>query len=762
MASRNIEPDVDHGWRERYRTTRLASERIAAPLSPEDCTAQSMPDASPVKWHLAHSSWFFETFLLDADNSAYAVFDPAYRFLFNSYYNGVGPQFARPDRGLLTRPGLAEILDYRAHVDQAMERWLDSRPSGHDALLALGIAHEQQHQELMLTDLKHLLFHNPALPVYIPDDGRNGAVHHHHARGWIGHAGGLSAIGADGPGFHFDNEGPRHPVWLEPFEIATRPVTNGEWLAFMADGGYHTADHWLADGWKQCRAQGWTAPLYWFERDGIWHQFTLHGVIPVDPEAPVCHISYFEADAFAAWAGCRLPTEAEWEIAAAAGGMDEAATAAPGMLQPTAAYGSRAGGVQWSGAVWQWTRSAYAPYPGFQPAAGAVGEYNGKFMSGQMVLRGGSCVTPGHHTRATYRNFFPPHVRWQFSGLRLARDSRNRRRGTAPALPRRIQMRRAAGAAALPDRNAIIDGLRAAPATLPFALLYDAAGCRMFEAITECAEYYPTRTEQAIFAAHLPAISGRIEALLGPVWQMVDLGAGDCAKAERLLPVLQPSHYVAVDVAGDFLEAALHRIATNGAGPELVGIEADFAHGFRLPADLADRPTLFFYPGSSIGNFTPRAAEQFLAGLGRGVQRAALLLGADLVKPAPVLEAAYDDALGLTAAFNRNMLRHANRVIGSDFDPAQWHHVARFDPAAARIEMHLEARSDVQVHWPGGERHFDKGDRILTEISAKWTPATLRDLIAAAGAAIEGLWTDEQQWFAVALARLDSVAPIRS
>lgn len=403
----------------RFAAVREASLRLAAPLSPEDCTIQSMPDASPVKWHLAYTTWFFETFVLAPHLPGYRPFDPAYRVLFNSYYNAVGDKHPRPERGMISRPGLREVLDYRRHVDAAMPRALAHAPRD---LVELGLNHEQQHQELILTDLKHLLSRNPQKPAYQKPWPLTPV--HPRERGWIAHPAGLYDIGHAGAGFHFDNEAPRHRVWLEGFSIATHPVTHGDFMDFIADGGYRRHELWLSAGWDLVQARGWQAPEYWERREGAWHTFTLHGMAPVDPNTPVCHVSFYEAEAFARWAGERLPTEAEWEVASR-GAPLEGNFLESGALHPLALREAPAGGspAQLFGDVWEWTRSDYGPYPGFRTAEGAVGEYNGKFMCGQYVLRGGSCATPQSHIRATYRNFFPPEARWQFSGLRLARDA---------------------------------------------------------------------------------------------------------------------------------------------------------------------------------------------------------------------------------------------------------------------------------------------------------------------------------------------------
>ena len=399
---------------ERYAAVRAATLALTAGLSAEDAQIQSMPDASPAKWHLAHTAWFFETFLLTG-TPGYAPFDPAFGYLFNSYYEAVGPRHARPARGLITRPSLDQVRAYRAHVDAAMMDLIASGAA--DAtLVTLGLNHEQQHQELILMDIKHAFSCNPLEPAF--RERKNGTAGAAQPLGCVNFEGGLRRIGHEGEGFAFDNEGPRHKVWLEPFALADRLVTSGDYLQFIADGGYTRPELWLSDGWAAVQRESWTAPLYWHEDEGGWSVFTLEGRRPVDPAEPVCHVSLYEADAYARWADARLPTEAEWEVAADAVDpfSDEIG------LHPRAAS-SGEGLRQMCGEVWQWTASAYLPYPGFTPATGAVGEYNGKFMSGQMVLRGSACVTPLGHARITYRNFFPPDARWAFSGIRLARDA---------------------------------------------------------------------------------------------------------------------------------------------------------------------------------------------------------------------------------------------------------------------------------------------------------------------------------------------------
>lgn len=406
----------------RYADVRAATERLCEPLTVEDHVIQSMPCCSPVKWHLAHTSWFFETFVLTPHLPGYRPFHPQFAVLFNSYYEAVGPRWPRPQRGLLSRPTIPEVMAYRAHVDRHMAQLL-RREYAHvlhaaAGTVVLGLHHEQQHQELILTDLKHAWSANPLHPVYRP---ALPAVGPRPAPAWVEFAEGLTWLGHDGSGFAFDNEAPRHRVFLQGFRLANRLTTNADYLAFIADGGYTRPELWLSDGWAACQAEGWTAPLYWQERAGAWQAVTLAGLRPFDPEEPVCHVSYYEADAFARWAGARLPTEAEWETAAAtvpvAGHFLEG-----NFFHPTAGLAPDDRGPlhQLAGDVWQWTASPYVGYPGYAPPTGALGEYNGKFMCNQFVLRGASCATPRSHARRTYRNFFPPDARWQFAGIRLA------------------------------------------------------------------------------------------------------------------------------------------------------------------------------------------------------------------------------------------------------------------------------------------------------------------------------------------------------
>ena len=716
---------------DRYRGLRQATLALTRSLTAEDQLAQSMPDASPTKWHLAHTTWFFETFLLTPHLPGYRVFDPRFGYLFNSYYEALGPRQPRPDRGLLTRPSLDDVIAYRAHVDHAMQGLLASAAPDLEALLDLGLAHEEQHQELILMDILHLFAQSPLAPAYAPPRGAPDA-HPGPPAGFVAFQGGLVEVGHAGPGFAFDNESPRHKVWLEPFELADRLVSNAEWLAFMADGGYRRPELWLSEGWATAQAEGWTAPFYWREaapdhNAGGWSAMTLHGLRPLDRAAPVCHVSFYEAEAYAAWAGARLPTEAEWEHAAQALPSDDT-TSGAGRLEPAVAA-SGPGLRQMAGDLWQWTRSAYAPYPGFHPAPGAVGEYNGKFMAGQFVLRGGACVTPAGHTRTSYRNFYQPQQRWMFSGLRLARD-----------------LATDAGASAdfLTD---VLEGLSKPQKAVPPKYFYDAEGSRLFEQICDLAEYYPTRTEIAL----LRRIAPEIAALISPGAALVEFGSGASVKTRVLLDAApQVAVYAPIDISRAALDDAAAAISRDYPNVLVAPLLEDFTRAISLPAAAHDRPVTGFFPGSTIGNFTPDEARAFLAGarhlLGPGAR---FLVGIDLVKPAAVLTQAYDDALGVTAAFNKNLLTRINRELGADFDPDAFVHRAVWNPAESRMEMHLDSLADQTVRVAGRSFRFAKGETLHTENSHKFTIDGFAALAKSAGWSLEQTWLSKAPAFAV-------------
>ncbi len=718
----------------RYLAVRARTLDLTMALSAEDQTVQSMSDASPTKWHQAHATWFFETFILARFDPGHAPYDPLFGYLFNSYYETVGARRPRPTRGLVTRPSLSEVRAYRRHVDEAMCRLL-SGPAGEDpelaGLLDLGLAHEEQHQELILMDILHLFAQTPGYPAYQASDPRVTALPP--PMGYVDVPGGVVEIGHDGAGFAFDNESPRHPTLIAPYRIADRLVTNGEWLAFIADGGYARPDLWLSDGWARVRDEGWASPLYW-ERgeDGAWSVMGLGGLHPLDPGAPLAHVSYFEADAYARWAGARLPTEVEWEHAAAGLPIPNAAHDPIG---PTPAEGERAGGPrQMFSALWQWTASAYAPYPGFAPGAGAVGEYNGKFMVSQQVLRGGCHATPPGHVRATYRNFFYPHQRWAFTGVRLAKD--------AP---------RALAPAPLNDgfRADVVAGLSASPKSLPSKYFYDEHGSALFEAICELDEYYPTRTETALLTNAAHDIAGYISDGAA----LIEFGSGSSVKTRLLLEAApQVAAYIPMDISDDALAPAAAAIRARFPAIEVAPLVGDFTRPIELPPAARGRPRTGFFPGSTIGNFPPDAAVEFLNTarrlLGHGAQ---FIIGIDLVKAEDVLVRAYDDPRGVTAAFNLNLLTRINRELGGTIDLTAFAHRAVWNAAESRMEMHLVSLKDQTLDIPGHRFSMAAGETIHTENSYKFTLKGFASLARQAGWRVGAQWVSPDPAFAVVL-----------
>ncbi|MBI1328634.1 MAG: L-histidine N(alpha)-methyltransferase [Alphaproteobacteria bacterium] len=718
---------------ERYLAVRAQTEMLAAPLSPEDQNLQSMPDASPVKWHRAHTTWFFETFLLKP-RADYAPFDPAYEYLFNSYYEAVGPRHPRPQRGLLSRPSASEVSAYRRHVDAAMSELLAEGDENLTGLIELGLNHEQQHQELLLTDILHAFAQSPLKPAWRARDIAPGRPPE--TLDYIRFDGGEVSIGHAGDGFAFDNEGPRHQVLLRPFAISNRLATNGEWLEFVEAGGYQQPQHWLADGWATVNAQGWRAPLYWSLHEGVWHQMTLAGLQPLDLAAPVAHVSYYEADAYARFRGKRLPTEFEWEHAANHCGQTANLFDAD-VLHPKATRAAKGVLAQMFGDVWEWTGSAYLPYPGFRASADAVGEYNGKFMINQMVLRGGSCITPEDHIRASYRNFFYPHMRWQFSGVRLADDA-PRVRARTGAVVRNTQMLRD-----------VWSGLAKPQKALSAKYFYDAEGSRLFEEITSLPEYYPTRTETAL----LKDIVSDLADAIAPGTALVEFGSGSSTKTRILLDnIAAIDAYVPLDINLGMAEAAAREFREAYPSLEIVPLGADFMREVALPVSLIERPLLGFFPGSTIGNLEKDDAVLFLRRaretLGDGGK---LLIGIDLVKDVNTLLSAYDDSQGVTAAFNKNVLARINRELGGDFDLDAFAHLAVWNAEGSRIEMHLVSLKAQTVTVSGRSFEFAEGETIHTENSHKYTIARFTEMAALAGWRIERRWTSEAPEFAVLL-----------
>lgn len=694
---------------DRYITVRRRTESLAGPLSPEDQSAQSMADASPTKWHRAHTTWFFETFLLTPFLPGYEVFDPAYSYLFNSYYEAVGPRQPRPQRGLLTRPSATEVGHFRAHVDTAMVELLDGALTSEIIeRLELGLAHEEQHQELILMDILHLFAQSPLSPAYLSTQPRTyvspGSLQ------FSRFPGGIIEIGAVGADFAFDNERPRHQVYLAPFRLADRLVSNGEWMAFIEAGGYLRIEFWLSDGWAQARAEGWEAPGYWRrEREG-WSTMTLQGRHPVDPHAPVVHVSYYEAVAFAAWSGYRLPTEFEWEAATNL----SAGTSTRQLFEE----------------AWQWTSSAYAPFPGFRPGPGALGEYNGKFMVNQMTLRGGSLATPPDHSRSTYRNFFHPASRWMFSGVRLADDDR-----ASEPTPENSFL------------DDVIAGLSANPKSLPSKYFYDEKGSKIFEAICELPEYYLTRTETALLSSIATDLASRIPEGAA----LIEFGSGASTKTRIVLDAApQVAMYVPIDISQSALSAATESLRETYPKLLVKPLVDDFTRAIDLPEGAKGHARVGFFPGSTIGNFAPEEAEKLLRRartlLGEG---ALFIVGADVAKSPDVLVPAYDDAQGITAAFNLNILAHINLALGGTFDPEAFVHRAVWNADESRIEMHLESRRDHLVMVGEHGFQFAAGETIHTENSYKYVPAVFEAIAGRGGWTVLDRWISANPTFAI-------------
>jgi dimethylhistidine N-methyltransferase len=731
---RESQPDsATSGALARYQLVRADTLSLAMALSAEDQAAQSMPDTSPTKWHQAHTTWFFETFILARFDADHAPFDPLFSYLFNSYYEAVGARWPRPARGLITRPSLSDVRAYRRHVDEAMARLLSGPAGGDDdlvALLDLGLAHEEQHQELILMDILHLFAGTPGHPAYRASAGVGAGQAS--AMGFVDFPGGVVEIGHDGEGFAFDNEGPRHRALLAPYRLADRLVTNGEWLAFIADNGYARPEFWLSDGWSRVQAEGWRHPIYWEQGDaGAWGEMSLGGLRPLDPHAPVAHVSYFEADAYARWAGKRLPTETEWEHAAASlapeGGFLDLDRLAPA---PASQADSQL--RQMFGELWQWTASAYAPYPGFAPGAGAVGEYNGKFMVSQMVLRGGCCATPEGHARASYRNFFYPHQRWMFSGVRLAEDAAPVSDEVTPGF-----------------RADVIAGLSKPQKSLSSKYFYDERGSALFEAICELTEYYPTRTETGLLREAAHHIAGYISDGAA----LIEYGSGASVKTRILLEAApQVAVYIPMDISEDALEPAAKAIRARFPAIEVAPLVGDFTQPLHLPPAAEGRPRTGFFPGSTIGNFDPDGAVAFLRNahllLGEGAQ---FIIGIDLVKAEDVLVRAYDDARGVTAAFNLNLLTRINRELGAEIDLASFAHRAVWNAAESRMEMHLVSLKDQTLHIAGHRFEMAAGETIHTENSYKFTLDGFAALAGRAGWRVGAQWVSPDPAFAVLL-----------
>ena len=726
-------PEADVTLRS-FHAVRDASCRLTADLTDADATAQSMADASPAKWHLAHATWFFESMVLVPHLPGYRRFDDRFNFLFNSYYETLGERHPRPARGLLTRPTLDTVYAYREHVDAGIDRLLSRAPSAEaSGLIDLGCHHEQQHQELLLTDILHLFAQNPLRPAFKAPEPLAVRARSDLPAQFLSFEAELVQIGHAGGGFAFDCEGPRHQAILTPYQLANRQVSNGEWLEFMRDGGYSNPLLWLAEGWDAVRTERWAAPLYWEAHEDVYWSMTLRGPQPVDLQAPVTHVSFFEAEAFARWAGKRLPTEAEWEHAASRAPR-EGNFADSGRLRPMPA--PAIGGMrQLFGDAWEWTRSPFQPYPGYSPASGAVGEYNGKFMSGQFVLRGGSCATPASHIRHTYRNFFPPTARWQFSGVRLAQD--------APA----ASFAQPTDKGSESFRRDVIAGLKLPQKRLPARWLYDDVGSEIFEEITRLPEYYPTRVETKILQEQATDIAQ----FCGANVTLLEYGAGAGIKTEILIRALcNPRLYIPIDIAGDFLDQTAVRFRERFPNLATRPVAADFCSDFMLPDWIPLPNRVAFFPGSTIGNLDSEEVAAFLRRVRTQVGPGGrAIIGADLRKSLDVLVPAYDDAAGVTARFNLNLLVRINRELGGNFSLRNFMHLAKWNETASAIEMHLVSRMAHSVTVAGNEFQFVAQESIHTESSRKYDATAFAQMARQHGWEATRVWTDAANRFAL-------------
>jgi len=753
-----------------YQKVRRTTERLCEPLCTEDFVIQSMPDVSPPKWHLGHTSWFFERVILQAFEPGYKQFHELYSFIFNSYYQSFGERLRRDARGALSRPTVKEVYAYRGSVDERLLALLVRADEGTfsqvSPLVELGLQHEQQHQELLITDIKHILGSNPLRPVYCTS-GKNGnsvGASETPAR-LLDVSGGIHVIGAPAEGFAWDNERPRHRVILEDFQLMNQPVSCGEYLDFIRDRGYQNALLWLSDGWDAVCREGWEAPLYWENNEGQWHIWTLSGLQTLNPYEPVSHVSFYEAAAFARWAEKRLPTEEEWEVAASLPGSHASGSFLEDRtFHPTRSlqYNRSDGFLQMLGNVWEWANSAYLPYPGYQRERGPLGEYNGKFMINQMVLRGGSCATPQSHIRRSYRNFFQCEKRWQFSGIRLP-VTREGRRSMTPSY--RV-LRDSDHADSFDERDAfaldVLVGLSSMPKSISSKYFYDARGSELFREICLLPEYYLTERELEILERQSAKILGAIGS--GPI-NLVELGAGFSQKTIALLDELIKAgiafQYVPIDISESAMTGLVKSLGELFPQLEVNGLVTDYFNGLKWLNRRYRQKNLVLFLGSSIGNFTYKNACFFLRNLWNCINHEDVaLIGFDMKKDIDLLLRAYNDAEGLTREFNLNLLQRINCELGGHFDLSKFRYFGTYNVSSGAMESYLvsQEKQTVSIDAIGRSFPFEPWEPLHTEYSYKYLASDIEQLATSTGFKVrchlhdsrhffvDSLWEVEKSW----------------
>lgn len=718
---------------DQYQAVRKQTFDLCQDLETEDFAIQSMVDVSPPKWHLAHTTWFFENFLLSQFVKDYVFFHPQFNFLFNSYYESVGKFHIRQNRGILSRPTIEEIFSYRFEIDRRVLSLIEDaslqKRITMDPILIMGIQHEQQHQELLLTDVKYNFFCNPLKPAYqdtkLEDPGNNCSLD------WQVVRGGIHSIGFEGEGFAYDNERPRHKTYLEDFAIASRLVTNREYLNFIQDCGYERPELWLSDGWKDLKNSSRKAPLYWEKGDEDWLQFTLVGLVPLCLDEPVCHINFYEATAYARWVGHRLPTEFEWEVASQTRALENGHFMESGRFHPQRASAEN---DQLFGDVWEWTQSAYAPYPGYHAPFSAIGEYNGKFMSNQQVLRGGSCLTSKTHIRSSYRNFFYPSSCWQCTGIRLVKQN-HQEQVTSLLSTKNIFL------------QDVLEGLQKIPKSLSPKYFYNKRGSELFDAICQQPEYYLTRIEENLFQQ---AVIDLKKILPDPSC-IIEFGSGNCEKIGYLLNQLpQIQTIIPIDISKEFIQKTAQKLAENFPHLHIHPLAADFLKLKSLPQhkDLRGKYPIVFFPGSTIGNFETDVCSEILKNIATLVYPSGgLLIGIDLIKDKAVLEMAYNDKKGVTAAFNLNVIQRINEELKGNVSLAVFKHYAFFNHEKSRIEMHLVCLEDYVVSIGNTLIPFKKGETIHTENSYKFELEDFIEKASKIGFTLRRSWVDPKEYF---------------